>query len=621
MNDNELLNRTADDEDDDVVVYVPKKKADSRVEYVDEEGVRVVADRAPGTGATDAAAAASAERPTHSPVTRAEPAREHTRRTGAFSAGVETGEEPIPVARRERGKTAKRTQKKLSTVLGRVNVSPRVLVSAAVALAVVVIVLAMVLSGVKSSALPGVAENGFITDEGTACAPLSGGKYTAVEGDAELCIISPDKKTIVVQEKDGTLFYSDTTRQERRDISAEAQPKNSIVAVRDSGVLYTDREGKLHRFVFSSGSDRLIGSTASFAVAKNSLSVLYSMEGKFHILPEGADESVEAGSYSGTPRAVAMSDDGKCAVWTDWSNNAQNICLYDHGGRKILETLVGTTAVTRAVFSENGKFLAVTNPDSENAYLWSNGTVSRAKLGGTPVSSELYTASGLLGEDGGDEVNGLYIHVSGNAGGNIYYLDLLGDREKLTSKVKSFQLRGGIACFTASDGNMYYAKVSGANASERVRISADVQSFTLSRDGKYVYYLKDVSAGAGNLYVYRIGDDEPEKIASDASGVYLPCEDGGSVIYYRESESTNAPGTRIGVMYMYSFGKGSNKLASDAVIGKVTSGSGDRIEADGFTYLKYLSSDSSGRVYANCVYYDGKESTAVLKDIYFDTSD
>lgn len=130
----------------------------------------------------------------------------------------------------------------------------------------------------------------------------------------------------------------------------------------------------------------------------------------------------------------------------------------------------------------------------------------------------------------------MYVHVSGSAGGNIYYLDLLGDREKLISKVRSFQLRGGVACFTASDGNMYYVEVSGANASERVRISADVQSFVLSRDGKYVYYLKDVSAGVGNLYVYRIGDEEPVKIASEASGTYLPCENGSSVIYYREGE-------------------------------------------------------------------------------------
>jgi hypothetical protein len=73
-------------------------------------------------------------------------------------------------------------------------------------------------------------------------------------------------------------------------------------------------------------------------------------------------------------------------------------------------------------------------------------------------------------------------------------------------------------------------------------------------------------------------------------------------------------------MYLYSFGEGSNKIASDAVIGRVSSGSGDRIEADSFTYLKYLSSDSAGRVYSNCVYFDGKESSALLKDVYYDAA-
>lgn len=639
MNDNELLNTIDDDMDDDVVVYVPKKKTASKVEYIDEDGVRVVADSAPGVSAANThapvktertaatAEAAGSERPAaktetvrrERPAAKAESAREHVRRPGAFSPAGESAEEPIPVARRERGKTTKRAPKGLAAAFGRLGASPRALAGAAAALGVIVLVLAMVLSGGRRSSLPGTAEAGFITDGGAACASLYEGKAVEVEGDAAYCMVSPDKKTIVVQENDGTLFFTDTSKGERREISSEAQPQNALIAVRNSGVLYIDGEGQLHRFTFSSGSDRVIGSTANFAVAKNSLAVLYSADGKFYILPDGAEEPVEAGGYSGMPRGIALSDDGKCAVWTDWSNNAQNICLYDSGGRKILETLVGTTAVTRAVFSEDGKFLAVTNPDSESAYLWNNGVVSRAKLGGTPVSAELYTAAGLLGEDGGEEVGGVYIHVSGNAGGNIYYLDPLGDREKLTSKVKSFQLRSGIACFTASDGNMYYVEVSGANASERVRISADVQSFTLSRDGRYVYYLKDVSAGAGNLYVYRIGDDEPVKIASEVAGAYYPCEDGSSVIYYRESESTNAAGTRIGVMYMYSFAEGSNKLASDAVIGRVSSGSGDRIEADSFTYLKYLSSESSGRVYVNCIYYDGRESRVVLKDVFFDT--
>lgn len=619
MNDTELLNRT-DDADDDVVVYVPKKKSASKVEYIDDEGVRVVADTAPSESAEKLRPAAKAERAAPLAAVRGEPVRDHTRRMSAFSPGAEAPEEPVPVARRERGKTTKRAPRGFAALLRKANISPRTLAGATAAIGVIVLVLAMVLSGGKESSLPGVAEAGFVTDGGAACAPLSGGKYVTVEGDAEVCTVSPDKKSLVVQEKDGALFFCDTAQQDRRDISGDAQPKTGIVAVRNSGVLYITRDGQLHRFTFSSGADHTVGGTASFAVAKNTLSVLYSLGDKFYILPDGAEEAVEAGGYSGTPRAVAVSDDGRCAVWTDWSNNAQNIYLYDLRGRSVLETLVGTTAATKAVFSENGKFLTVTNPDGECAYLWNNGTVSRAKLGGTPVSGELYTVSGLLGEDGGENVGGVYVHVSGSAGGNIYYLDLLGDREKLISKVRSFQLRGGVACFTASDGNMYYVEVSGANASERVRISADVQSFILSRDGKYVYYLKDVSAGVGNLYVYRIGDEEPVKIASEASGTYLPCENGSSVIYYREGESTNASGTRIAVMYLYSFGEGSNKIASDAVIGRVSSGSGDRIEADSFTYLKYLSSDSAGRVYSNCVYFDGKESSALLKDVYYDAA-
>ena len=102
MNDTELLNRT-DDADDDVVVYVPKKKSASKIEYIDDEGVRVVADKAPSESAEKPRPAAKAET-----AVRSEPVRDHTRRMSAFSPGAEAPEEPVPVARRERGKTTKR---------------------------------------------------------------------------------------------------------------------------------------------------------------------------------------------------------------------------------------------------------------------------------------------------------------------------------------------------------------------------------------------------------------------------------------------------------------------------------------------------------------------------------
>lgn len=603
------LNSHIDNMDDDVVVYVPRKKSASRIEYIDDEGVRVVAD--------PAAEKTAAEQES----VRTEPAQEATRRMAAVVTGVEPSEAPVPVARRERGKTTKTHSRVRRSHLKKINIPTGLLAAGMASLGILFLVLGMVLSGVdKGNGLPGAAERGFVDDSGFACTPLYNGEAVSVEADAAVCAVTPDKKNLIIQRNDGSIIRYDIAKKMTNEMCGGAKKQTGIIAVRTEGIIYEDTDGILHRFTFSDGADVAVCRPGSFSIAKNSLSILYSSEDRFFILRADDSEPAEAGGYSGTPRAAAVSDDGRCAVWTDWSNNAQNIYLFDSRGRSTLETLVGTTAATNAVFSENGKLLAVLNPDSEFVYLWNRGTVSRAKLGGLPVSGQVYTASGPLGQNGKEDVSGVYVHVSGNAGGSVYYIDLMGEREKLISKVRDFQLRGGNCCFTASDGNMYYASVSGANASERVRIASDVQSFMLSKDGQHVYYLKDVSAGLGTLYVYHIGDEEPEKITSDAYGAYVPCENSSSVIYYREPESTEAPDTRIGEMYLFTKGKGSEKIASDAVIGKVSSGSeSGRIDAESFVYLKYLSSDSSGKVYSNCVYYDGKESTALLKDVYYDS--
>lgn len=611
MSETEDMSKTFADMDDDVVVYVPKKKSGSRVEYMDDEGVRVVAE-APG-----------AETTRRMPAVKPDYVQEPKRRMAALKNETEPHNEPQPVAvaRRERGKTTNSRSRNRRGQHKVLNIPTGPLAAGLAALGILFLVIAIALSaGDKKNTLPGAATMGFVDDSGAACAPLYNGEAVRVEADAVACAVSPDRKNLLIQSGDGSISRYDLNKDKLSEICPSARPRTGIIAVRSSGVLYLDSEKMLHRFTFGDGRDVNIGKTESYAVAQNSMSILYTSGDKLYILPERGNEAVEAGGYSGTPKATAVSDDGQCAVWTDWSNNAQNIYLFDSRGRSTLETLVGTTSPTSAVFSENGSFLAVINPDSESAYLWNKGTVSRAKLGAVPVSERIYTASGPLEQNGDEEVKGVYVHVSGSAGGSVYYIDLLGEREKLISKVKDFQLCGGTACFTASDGNMYYSAVNGANTSERIRISADVQSFTLSKDGQYVYYLKDISAGLGTLYVYHIGDEEPKKIASDVYTAYVPCEN-SSVIYYKEPERIDAPDTWIGVMYLFSFGTGSNKIASDCVIGQVSSGSNvGRIAEDSFMYLKYLSSESAGKVYSNCVYFNGKESNAVLKDVFYDSA-
>lgn len=607
-------------EDGDVVVYTPHKAPKNRSGYIDEEGVRVaskpVKSYSPSPEPTRRMPAV--RHVSSSGDTKRMPAVKYSdvkRRTAEprepsgrdYSTAAEQ-----PVARRKRRKTVGGfdfagflRSKKLLIVL-----------SALAAVAVGILIFVFIGRNGKA-VLPGAASVGFTNDAGIAYAPLFDGTVVTLEGENAVCVVSPDKANVICQRSDGSLFRYDTVLKASSLISYSAKRGTGIVAVRNSGLFYTDTSDVLHRFTFADSEDVTLRIPAAFTVAKNSLSILFCLENTFYLLPSGENTAIEAGNHYGNPKAVAVSDDGHTALWTDWYNNAQNIYLYTSGSRSTLETLVGTTAATSAVFSADGSVMAVTNPDCESLYLVSGGTVSRTKLGERLVSEQLYTASGVLEQSEG-EISGVYAHVRSSSDGSVYYIDRTGDREKLLSKVRAFQLCGENAAFIAGDGSLYYCAVSGANPSERVRVADEVYSFALARDGKHIYYLKDVSDGLGILYVYRIGDSEPEKISSEVYTAYLPCEDSSSVIFYREPEKLSAKGTEVGVMYLYRKDSDTVKLASDCIIGKISSGSENgRITADSFMYLKYLSVGSGGKVYANCVFYNGKESAAIIKDIFY----
>lgn len=614
-------------DDGDVVVYTPHKKLPPKAEYIDDEGVRVASRPVKSRAVTQEPTRRmpAVRRTNTTGDTKRMPAVKYTdgkRRTAEsrepsgrdsahFRSSAAATEQPV--ARRVRRKTVggfdlKRLfQNRKLRIFGG---------AAAAVLAVLVLVLAFA-GRIERDVLPGAATVGFTNDAGMAYAPLFDGTVATLEGENAVCVVSPDKTSVICQRRDGSLLCYNTVQKTSSLISYSAKPVAGIVAVRNSGLFYTDTSNVLHRFSFADNVDVTFKIPSAYAIAKNSLSILFCLENTFYVLPSGETTAIEAGNHTGNPKAVAISDDGHTALWTDWSNNAQNIYLYAAGSRSTLETLVGTTAATSAVFSADGSLMAVTNPDSEAIYLVSGGAVSCAKLGEKLVSEQLYTAFGVLEQDAG-EVGGVYAHVRSNTDGSVYYIDRTGDREKLLSKVKAFQLRSGNAAFIAGDGSLYTCSVSGANPSERVHVADEVYSFALARDGKHIYYLKEVNAGLGILYVYRIGDGEPEKIASEVYTAYLPCEDSGSVLFYREPERIGAVDTVVGVMYLYSKDSGAVKLASDCVIGKISSGSeSGRIVADSFLYLKYLSVGDDGRVYANCVYYNGKESAALIKDICY----
>lgn len=116
-----------------------------------------------------------------------------------------------------------------------------------------------------------------------------------------------------------------------------------------------------------------------------------------------------------------------------------------------------------------GRFLPVGNTSAST--LWfqkSGGEVVKAKLGGTLSSAALYTKDGRLDESTGD-ADGLYALVKASDSSSAYFITLDGDREKIVSDIRAFQIANGKICYLTTDKDLYLADIDGGAGNRRRR--------------------------------------------------------------------------------------------------------------------------------------------------------
>ena len=326
----------------------------------------------------------------------------------------------------------------------------------------------------------------------------------------------------------------------------------------------------------------------------------------------------------------SVSNDGKTALWVekDESSDEAVSYLYHDGEKTKLTTLDSDSSSATLRFNLAQNAFAVADIYADEFFFRNNGgELVKVKLSDDLASSTVYTASGNLIFDGGSRIDGLYIRVDADDGDNVYFIDAEGERDKILSDIQDMDIQSGVISYIDADDNLRVAKLENGELKDETKVAGDAAALKLSRDGKYLYYVKgaDTERNTGALYRYTLKSDESEKIASEiyiwslldfyVSYFYIS-DDGKTVYYFEDVEDIEDTYTDYGTLKCATVGKEPVKIGTDILVQSPNDGlQGKYVNANAFVYSKFVSLDAEENLIVNWMFYDGKEASTLAKDV------
>jgi len=461
-----------------------------------------------------------------------------------------------------------------------------------------------------------------LLDEGySAYLPLDDGSCIEIKDEVERAYLTPDRKHLVVGLCDGMLYVTDTAQSEKQVICENYW---DIEYLTDKGFVYYDEDENMYRVLFSDYSKVELGEDIAIEFAENTLSLVCAYDKGVYTLAETESEYVKRGSWSKTVRVEAVSDDAQLCLWTVTEDNVNTTYLSEGDEKtKLFETEYVSKYSSGIVvsFSADQQTVVVGNLYDDSLWIKKRGEEPvKAKLSDTLASRSLYTEKGNIEDVNAGDIQSLYVSVDADGLNNLYHISPEGDRERVLNDVLVYSIADNKVVYQNDDG-LYYAEVKAAELGEEERISGEAEDVWVSRNGKYVFYRKNVDDNEGTLYCYKLGEDEPVKVAGNVTTSGM-CEglDNGSLLFFKNKEEAgDSYYSYFGTLYSWAYGdEEANKIGGEVLLYTLDSGySEDIIDINNFTYLKYTES-IDGFDFGNLMHFDGKESTRLASDVSYD---
>lgn len=469
-----------------------------------------------------------------------------------------------------------------------------------------------------------------IGEDGEAYIILPDGKIIEIDDEVQSAAMTKDRKHIVVLLEDGTLYVTDKNQKE--EVEIEEDCSGFSIPNDECFYYYTVDEDEdipnpsYYLVLLKDYSVVELGeSLSALGIAKETPVVLYADEKGVHLLQEGEEEGNKISKLSEDEGVYALfnavANNGKLAVWSevDYYNDTCTIYLYEDDDKVKLTELDTYRAGTRATFSEDQKLLVVSNYYCEYLWLKTPGKEEiKVKLGGEFSGYPIYTKDGLLAYQKASSVSGLYVAVDSGDYHNVYYITKDGDRERVLSDVRDFDIINGYIVYLDDEYNLHCAKLNKDELKNEIEIEDDVDRFIVPYNGNYVYFIKDRDGSEGTLYGYKLGDKEAVKVKSGVYAPYLGTSvDGKTVLFYKDVAYIRDSDYKQGTLMTWTFGaKEPVKVSSDVMFGSPTSSVNIGVNPKSFVFAKF-SGVEDDTIYVNMMRWNGKEDEKLVSDVRY----
>ena len=446
-------------------------------------------------------------------------------------------------------------------------------VIAAIILILAVLIIAVIIknSGWKtnSEGINAAISASFDAD-GVAYIPLMNGKVVKIDDDVRAAYITPDRKHIVVEQKDNTLYVTDSQLKNKKEVTGECKANfiGSYAIPHDEGFLYEESDASIHRYLFSDESDVSLKTDDNWEhmlVSDAGFNVSYMADdGSVYLLKGDSDESEKLGEYGEDGQILFVSDDGRKVYWINYSSSDSNIYAWVDGDRSKVGS-IQSDEDTYMKINEKQTYGVILNPSTNVIYIVSaNEDSIKVKLPDDVASSDIYTDNGNVENDENASFSGIYVKTDG---GNLYYIDKKGEKEKVLSDLRTYYIHDGYIYYIDTDDDFNTAKLSAGKLTKENKVSGDASQL-LTSDSEYIIFIKDFeSLINATLYAYKLGE-EPVKVASEAIPILDGWgTDGKTIYYYKDPEGIDDASGYTAELYKYTYGsKEAEKITSDAIL-------------------------------------------------------
>lgn len=457
-------------------------------------------------------------------------------------------------------------------------------------------------------------------------------------------VLTPNLEHIVVLDRNDNMYLTDFDQSNRKDIS---QNVNSILEVRDEGILYRDSKNRFYRYLFADDSVLSLGKCKDYQISKEGFTLSFAdARGKVYVLTADSAEKKKIGTYSNTVDIVTVAKDGKTVVYGSNVTKMESVMFYDNGSLTKLCALAGMNNTLSSVWvksyeGESGTSMAIIPclvTDTRIFIKHPGKDVMAVELGEYPSAKTFYTSEGIFILDFfTDDI--IWVNP-----GN-------GENQTILNEIKDYIVKGDQITYLNMNGDLYCAEIQDNTLLNQVLIDSEVSYFQCTPSGQNVYYYKNGDAGKTyyDLYVCKnpnSASDFTGNSASETDSASVKIDsavlydheislsfstDEKTVYYYTNGEQyldylTDTPQNADSSKYYYNdhnilkrCTRGEEKpflISYDAVPGSVSSGRMDGlIENSSFIFQR---NSSGGYIWQ---YFDGTKASTISGPIDYDTID